>query len=132
MSVRVFPGMWSTELIDGHYHLECWECLQITGVLDGAQSGKRGRLATDKTHSRMDAFFCRRQWTLDSRFISFFVCLCSSFMIVLLFYGCKCFSCMYVYLPHACLVPTESQKREPDPLELELQVFLDHHVGAGN
>lgn len=38
-----------------------------------------------------------------------------------------CFSCMYVWATHACLV-----KRVWDPLELELQMVMNYHVGAGN
>lgn len=31
-----------------------------------------------------------------------------------------------------CLVPVKHQKRTSDLLELELQMFLNHHVAAGN
>lgn len=40
------------------------------------------------------------------------------------------FSCMYVYVPFACLVPVEARGRYP--LDLELQEFVSHHVGASN
>ena len=36
-----------------------------------------------------------------------------------------------MYVHHVCLVPTET-KRALDPLELELQVVVNLHVGAAN
>lgn len=33
--------------------------------------------------------------------------------------------------PNACLVPWGGQKSQFDPLELELQMVVGHHVGAG-
>jgi hypothetical protein len=41
---------------------------------------------------------------------------------------------MCACVPCACLVvPSEGgQKKELDLLELELQMFVNHHVGAGN
>ena len=41
-------------------------------------------------------------------------------------------SCMYVYHVHAwCLGPSEAEEGIR-PLELELQMAVSHHVGAGN
>jgi hypothetical protein len=40
--------------------------------------------------------------------------------------------CMHVCAPCMRLVPTESRKRVSDPLELELQMVVSHHMGAGN
>lgn len=41
------------------------------------------------------------------------------------------FACVYAYAPHVYLVST-GQKRVLDALELELQIAVDHHMGAGN
>lgn len=38
---------------------------------------------------------------------------------------------MYICVPCACLLPT-SQKRALGPLELELQMVIIRHVGAGD
>lgn len=38
------------------------------------------------------------------------------------------FACKYVCELHTCLVPTESQKRVSNPLELELQMVVKPHV----
>lgn len=46
--------------------------------------------------------------------------------------------CVWVFCPRACLcimcAPTaiQSQKRAPGPLELKLQMVVNHHAGAGN
>lgn len=47
-------------------------------------------------------------------------------------YMYECSFWLYVCAPHACLVPAEARNRASDPLELELQIVLSHHVGAGN
>ena len=48
----------------------------------------------------------------------------------ILFYVCGCFSCMHVCVLRVCSVQG-SQKRMLDPLELGLQVAVNHQVGAG-
>ena len=46
-------------------------------------------------------------------------------------YGC--FVCIYVCIPHVCVEPACGvQRGELDPLELELQMVVSCHVGAGN
>jgi hypothetical protein len=46
--------------------------------------------------------------------------------------------CVWVFCLHVCLCPTcmagvcEGQKRALDPLKLELQMLVNHYVGAGN
>lgn len=44
--------------------------------------------------------------------------------------------CLYVCLCTACIPDVhrgqKGQKRAPDPLELELQVVVSHHMDAGN
>lgn len=47
-----------------------------------------------------------------------------------LFDECGCFACMHAFALHACLGPT-GKKREPEPLELNLQMVLSHHVHMG-
>lgn len=39
---------------------------------------------------------------------------------------------MYVYMPHMCLVSKEARKGWWIPPELELQLVVSDHVGAGN
>lgn len=41
----------------------------------------------------------------------------------------ECFGNLYVYALYMCLVPTES-RADIDPLELELQTSVNHHVGV--
>ena len=43
----------------------------------------------------------------------------------------ECFACMYICTLYAYRVHRD-QKRGSDPLELELQMVVGHHVGAGN
>ncbi|KAL6037579.1 hypothetical protein STEG23_004898, partial [Scotinomys teguina] len=49
-----------------------------------------------------------------------------------LFYVCGYFVSMYVCASHACLVLCGERKRVSGPLGLESQMFMSHHVGAGN
>lgn len=42
---------------------------------------------------------------------------------------CECFPCMYVCTPHTCLVFAE--KMALGLLEVELQIAVNHYVGAG-
>ena len=53
------------------------------------------------------------------------------FFLDLSYYTNECFACMHVYIPCAHLVTTEVL-RELDLLELELQMVVNHHVGAQN
>lgn len=46
-----------------------------------------------------------------------------------LFYVTECFGSLYVYALYMCLVPTDS-RADIDPLELELQTSVNHHVGG--
>ena len=39
---------------------------------------------------------------------------------------------IYVHCMHACLVGEEARKKVLDLLELEFQMAVNHHVGAGN
>jgi hypothetical protein len=39
---------------------------------------------------------------------------------------------IYVHCMHACLVGEEARKKVLDLLELEFQLALNHHVGAGS
>lgn len=39
---------------------------------------------------------------------------------------------VHIYALSACLMPTESQKRASNTLELELQTVVSLHVGARN
>lgn len=39
-------------------------------------------------------------------------------------------ACMYVYIPCACLVPTEASRGALDPLKLKSEVTMSCHVGA--
>ena len=41
------------------------------------------------------------------------------------------FACMYVCAVHTCSAHRDG-KRVIDPLGLELQMFVSHHVGSGN
>ena len=43
----------------------------------------------------------------------------------------ECYASMYVCTLHVCSA-SGGQKRTSDPLELELQMFVSCHVGAGN
>lgn len=42
-----------------------------------------------------------------------------------------CYATMYVCVACTCS-DCGGQKREPDPLDLELQTVGSHHVGSGN
>lgn len=53
------------------------------------------------------------------------------FFLFLLFHVYGYFACIYVYVSHAYLVSMDT-RRVSDPLELELQAVVNHHVGAGN
>lgn len=44
---------------------------------------------------------------------------------------CVNFACMCICVPHVCPVSRGAQKRALDPQELELQMAVRHHVGAG-
>lgn len=64
----------------------------------------------------------------------------SSFVLIYLFlkiclfvfYVYECFACIYyMSTTHMCSA-CRGQKRVLDPLELQLQIFVDHHMGAGN
>lgn len=48
-----------------------------------------------------------------------------------LFLCVHCFACMSVYEQCVCNA-RGGQKREGDPLGLELQIVVNHHVSAGN
>lgn len=42
-------------------------------------------------------------------------------------------TCMYVCILYGwCLVSEDVKRKESDPLELELEVVVNHHVGAEN
>lgn len=41
------------------------------------------------------------------------------------------FAWIYLYAPHACLVPPEARRGYQIPLELELQITVNCHVGMG-
>lgn len=41
------------------------------------------------------------------------------------------FACVYICIPHSCIAYV-GQKATLDPLELELEVVVSHHVGAEN
>lgn len=43
----------------------------------------------------------------------------------------KCSACRYICATHVCLLPKD-QKRMSNALELELQVTVNSHAGAGN
>lgn len=49
--------------------------------------------------------------------------------------ACAFVHCMYVYVLHVCLYTTclvpEKAEQSVDPLELELQTLVSHHIGAG-
>lgn len=48
-----------------------------------------------------------------------------------LLYFCESFACVCICVPHVPLVP-RGQKRVSNALELEFQMVVSHHVGAGN
>lgn len=50
----------------------------------------------------------------------------------ILFYVFECSACMCIYAPCLGLVPKEGQMRPSEPPELELQMVVSRHVGAGN
>jgi hypothetical protein len=43
----------------------------------------------------------------------------------------RCFACIYVYVPHVCSA-LGRQNGPLNPLDLELQMSVNHHMGAGN
>lgn len=43
----------------------------------------------------------------------------------------ECFACMYVCVQCTSMI-SRGQKRESNALELELQLVVNHHVGAKN
>lgn len=51
------------------------------------------------------------------------------FIYLKIVYGCS--ACMYVCATHVCSA-CRGQKRESDPLDLEFQMVVTDHVGAGN
>ena len=51
---------------------------------------------------------------------------------ILLIYVYRYFACMRVYELHACPVPEEAGRGVSGPLELELQMVVNHQVGAEN
>lgn len=62
--------------------------------------------------------------------------MCLSFLKKLIIYYvfnvCGCFVCLYVCVPHMMSGACGAQKREYNPLELEFQVIVSHHMGAGS
>lgn len=58
--------------------------------------------------------------------------LIDSYILYLLKTGYGCFACFHICTPGVCLVPREARREGQNPLELELQAFLGHHVCAGN
>ena len=65
---------------------------------------------------------------LLSVFLMIFLC-DDTFESLFLFYVCEYFACMYVCVSYFALT---GPKRVPELLELEFQMFVSHHVGAGN
>lgn len=61
---------------------------------------------------------------LDHRFSAFFL----KYLFVL--YACWCFPCVHAYAQYLCMVHGV-QKRVPNSLKLELQVFVNCYVGPG-
>lgn len=50
---------------------------------------------------------------------------------IILFYVYRHFWHMYVYVPHVCSA-LGRQNGPLNPLDLELQMSVNHHMGAGN
>lgn len=47
-----------------------------------------------------------------------------------IFYIFECLACMHVCTTCVCLLPVEVRKWALDPLKMELQIVVNHHVGA--
>jgi hypothetical protein len=57
------------------------------------------------------------------------VCFISSFIYIYIY---ECFAFMYVCVSCVWLVPMAVRRGHRNPLELELEMIVSHHVGAGN
>ena len=64
--------------------------------------------------------------------LTFYLVLRTSFFFLIFTNVYGWFVCMYVCILCVCLVPKEVICGCKIPMELELQMFVSHHVGAGN